>query len=763
MRILVALLLLVAVCARGQGNTNIIGAWIEPDGFTLNVHIGGTLIDSFGTDVQFYNGFLTNPATNYTSLNGTQKCTLTVTSSGWNSDGTSRTLTRVLNATKIRRKPYPSNSFNWAYGTEAVVSNVQVRIALSDFVYAGETISMSTRTGWIVNTNSGVEAAVATGMSVTNLSELTFGKDSEPSLNWAHPGMRRWTNSTEYIYLDGGHWSGIAGIKVEATEGVNTQTVWAVHSSVRPWRGPKHGLWVAGIPTGTFSNYAMVRCDYIVYPMIGTNVFDTRLDRWTGLTPLPAAQTNFWDRFNAFTNFGVVALTAGATPVITNGPVASVHSDHYFSSFNAAFNAMAATNFHKYGIAEAIGTVYGRNGVTNFSGGSLSVSNAARSWSIIRNYPAEVLTITNKNGNADISDCVKFEGDTDNGGGLFISVPAAVSSIFSGMGRMWLDNLTIDSPTTILWFTVTNIWLTDVNVVRLGQGMIPNGTVNTSFSARDVDLSGINTAVWLRYGCGLLFRGRTNNSFQLTDTRTTPGAPFSAHTILTDSTFLVLGGAGNVPLQYGINSRAGLPTNSVLHGYYSENCLFEATNNYSQTALSLWSYSDITNVVIRNWTVMGARQFTFYNSDTNSIRSAVRIYNNIFSVSGYANDLTPQNNPWLTNSIGPLHQVGSSGNIHWFPTGSPSHNWPDFNGLNTVIPNEGFKLATNFVKVQNNQGYISAITPGLGDYRLLSDNFLWKVQTHQPDAGFDIEGKSRSSIDPPGAYVDGQLKKGAFF
>jgi hypothetical protein len=763
----------MAVEIKGDPNsdasgTNVIGAWIDSDGWTLKVVIGGDTTTSIGTNLQYYPGFLTSAPTNWNALTSTQTCALTVTSSGWK-DGSQRTIERTIYPTKIRRWPWPLGNTNRIHITEATGTNVIVDIALNDYIYAGETISMTAIAGWIANTNTLIDVAAVTSLTVTNDSVTTFADSSEPTMNWAHPGQQRWTNSTEYVYLKGGHWSGIDRVKVYAMdESSNTQEVWASHIRAKPGFGPARGYWVAAISTSTFTNFARIRCDYVVYPMIGTNVFDTRWDRWTGPTPLPSSQTNFLDRFNSFTNFGIVALGGGATPVITNGPPENVDPVHYFGSFNALWNALAATNFHRYGIAESIGVALGRNGVTNWSGGSLSVSNTARSWSRLKNYPGDVLTLTNRTGSQDISDCVKFEGDTANGGGLVLQFGTGVGSPISGVARLWLDNITVDSPSTQIFATCSHISMTDVTVSRCGQSITTISAQNTSFAiGRDVDVSGVNGNTWFRTGIGITRRGAGNTSFKIIDTQANHGAPFSAHTILTDSEFLQLG--GNTILQFGNTAAVDPATYDVLHGFWSENVIIESTNNY--VSMSLWPMSHVTNVVIRNWTIQGARNQMIYNSDTNKFRITTRFYNNVFPVPGWAGDLSPQQNPWLTNSANILYQVGCSGNIYHYPDGSPAHNWPDFNGVFNIIPNvSGTKFPTNFVRFQNNQGYLGAFTTGLGDYRLLNNNYLFGIsrevgalQVHQPDLGYDIEGKLRSVIDPPGAHVSGNVRKGGLF
>jgi len=767
MRFLLSILLLLPLASFGAGNTNILGAWIEPNGDAINVHIGGDTT-SFGTNVQFYNGFLTNPTTNYPSLTGTQKCTLTVGSFGWN-NGVNGALTRTLYATKLRRLPYPMFNTNWVYDPDGTASNVIVRVALSDYVYAGETVTMSTRDGWIVNTNSGVDAARVTGLSVTNLSALTFGNESEPSINWAHPGQQRWTNAVEYVYLDGGHWSGIDSIDVRAIdEHSNTQTVSAVHASVRvSGRGPKHGLWVAGISTSTFTNFDMIRIDFVARPKIGTNVFDTKLDRWTGPTPLPSSQTNFWDRFNSFTNIAVVALGGDDTNGDgTNGLPENVNAAQYLLTVDAAWQRLAATNNLLLGINEAIGTVYVRAGITNLSGGTATAGNTARSWTILKNYPGEVARFTNFTGNADVSDCWKLEGDTANSGGLLLDVDSNLVP-FQSVARLWFDNVDIDSATSQFISVGSSVYMTDVRITRMDAGIVPISVENTSYALlRDVDVSGVNGKVWIRTAIGLTRRTAGSSSFQVVDNRGgATGSPRSAHGILTDSIFLQLGA-----LNVGVFGAGAVPTNDVYHGFYSENVVWEGTNSPSSTAIAWWGTDNVTNVVIRNWTVNGIRVFDLYNELTNRFRISTRAYNNVLQVTGFAADLNPQNNPWSTNNVNMLHQVGSSGNVYWFPEGSSSHGWLDFAGINNILPPvDGLKLSTNFMRFQNNRAYLNGTTVGLGDYRLLNNNFIFAMpgvgalKTYQPDLGFDIEGKTRSAIDPPGAYVPGNPKKGAMF
>lgn len=722
-------------------------------GATISIPWWGDRAELFfpgdNTNGRFVAGFGTN-----NSLVGTQKLTFTVTSPGYTSVGASNGVTRYIYGTKQRRMSYPSMTTNEIYQLAGDV--IQANIANSDNIFSADTITATALSGYFAFTNGATNAVGFTDITVTNLSTLTYADHSEPTLNWAHPGQQRWTNATEYVWLRGGHWSGIAAVRVHAKDvNGNTNSAWAelvlgapptVGTSVR------RSYWMAAISTTSFTNFSRIRVDYEVFPAVGNATFDTRADRWTGSTPLPSSQTNLMDRNNDLRGFGVVDLGGNDTTgrIFINGSPADVPSSNWFATIDAVFNRLAQTNWLNVGIAQAIGTAYVRAEVTNISGGSLSASNRADSWTWIENYPGHDVSLTNRTSDLDISDCVGIRGRTP---GSVTLGPKANITLVSGADRLWCDNVTLDSTSGAL-LEATNITFTSCRTLRFDQGLRFGGVASTHFAlVRDTDVSGMNAPYHFFTGIGLTRRCTTNASFLIQNYLSTSPSPSPTHSILVDSEFLGLTNAANFLTLGGVTHQS--------HGGWFENLVFESVT--SGGAYQMFTLGNGTNVVIKNCTFVGNRNQFFYCQTNNAnYWPNCRSLNSIYQRTGFVGD-NDANDNGFTNSQNILYQVGSRGNIYRQLAGTTPHGIEDFAGLDSFSPGTGTS-ATNFVKFVDLKSYYGTTGPsvgaGLGNYRLANGNSFPKTVTLP---GRDLDRVPRGLSDPPGAYTAANPKKGAFF
>ena len=100
------------------------------------------------------------------------KVVFTATSSSFDESGSAGTTSRTFYGTKVLRKAYPNNSDL----QESVSSgDLTVRIAVSDFIYTGETVTVSVAGGFHTDVSAGANSA-ATDVSVTNNATLTYPK-----------------------------------------------------------------------------------------------------------------------------------------------------------------------------------------------------------------------------------------------------------------------------------------------------------------------------------------------------------------------------------------------------------------------------------------------------------------------------------------------------------------------------------------------------------------------------------------------------------
>lgn len=745
---------------------------------TLSIPDFGERVDIFlpgdNTNLTFIAGLGTN-----NSVVSTTKLVLTVTSPGYDSTGTSNGVTRYVYGTKQRRMSYPFQGTNEVYQIDA--TTVLDRVSISDYIFSADTLTATALDGFASFTNAATNAVGFSGVTVTNGSAIDYATFSEPSVNWAHPGHIRWTNATEYVWLKGGHWSGIAAIKVIAKDqNTNSFTNFAtrVKMALPPSYTVARDYWVAPITTTGFTNYDRIRVDFIAYPRIGNAVFDTTLDRWGGIMPLPCSQTNFLDRSNILSGVAVVQVgaTAGTDGIITNVAPELVEAGMYFSSVKAAFNRIAQTNWLRAGIAEPIGTVYVRANVSNYTGSSLSPSNTARSWAIIRNYPGENPVLTNYTDQS-IGHALMLWGDTSGGGSLrtaYMNVAGAAAP-FRNMARLWMANVDIAGDTTQMWFNDSQsncTYLTDCRfLTRLGQGIKATTTQNTSFALlRDIDVGGINVQCCFYTAIGISKRNTTNSGFQWSNTTNPHSTPVPAHSILTDSEFL-----GNTITSSAIELNGNA---AQRHGMWIENVVLEGLIvNGAALTLCANAFHSTTNVVLKNVTIVGSRSQMFYALSNTVYRPLCRNLNTIYQVPGSANDATI--NEWnaaFTNNQNIIYSVGFHGNVFLMTTNFATHWYPEFPGMNSFYPSltgaSGFQsfqqTPTNFVQWVDLEAYYGSGGPspmvGLGTYRLLSvnDKFFKNVKPVNL-GGRDVHGLPYSDVAPPGYSAAGDVKKGAFF
>lgn len=718
----------------------LIGLEILPGGWEIGATIATSPDGSSAalTNLQFFGGW------DYfrDSIRSAQNLELNIIGTGFDSTGNAVNKSRKVWGARLKRLNYPMQKTNVVVAQN--VTNVHALVTATDYIYTNETVMATANLGWFATTNISNEiltnAAAFTGFTVTNSSTISH---TEPSMNWAWPGMQRWTNSTEYVAVFGGHWSGVAGVRIDAIdENSNTNTSWAVRRMHSFGAGPLRDTWVGAINTSTFSNFNRIRVDFTVFPQYGNAVFSTLSNRWSGLTVLPSAQTNYLDRFNAFTNIAVVSLAGNDTNGdATNGAPESVDPGSYLLSINTAANRLSATNWLTVGIAMPIGTIYVRSGVTNQSGSNLSHSNNPASWTIIKNYPGDVVTLTNRTGDNDLTDCVKFEGIT-------MGFPSG-NICLVGCDQIWLDNCTINSETTALWSGANpRIYYTDVHIVRSRHG-----PASGSYFAlmRDVDLSGQNGTVLLNTGLGLTKNSKTNSAFLFQSTHQTENY-YPSHIVWKDMEFYGLEQSTSITMGGGTNTHFGA---------WFENLMFESPTNSSY---QMFATANDTNVVIKNSSFIGAREQLFYNSTDAGFHHQARILNSIFWVPGFATDMT-EFNAALTNNHPQRYGVGYQGNALLYQTNYANHGYMDWGGLDSYSP--GLSTNDNYVRFVDYQAYeglthVTIANDGFGDYRLLSDNEILKLNQRNL-GGTDLFGQNYGGFQAPGAIGSGNARKGVMF
>lgn len=175
---------------------------------------------------------------------------------------------RSIAATKPLRRPV-----NPASPTTPVIDEtdlgggaVRVRLALAEFVYPGDTLSLDALAGW----RDGEGAA--SGVAVTNGSTLAA---PPPVFRWADVPYQRHTGPFELELAAFAHHPNglapLAGVKFTVTDGVNTRTVWATALATSTRHGDGLRVYRATIDPGTAPalTAGLLRCDAELHPWLG--------------------------------------------------------------------------------------------------------------------------------------------------------------------------------------------------------------------------------------------------------------------------------------------------------------------------------------------------------------------------------------------------------------------------------------------------------------------------------------------------------------
>lgn len=214
------------------------------------------------------------------------KIVLTVTSPGYDSTGGSTTVPRTVYGTMQVRKASP----NQTVFDEALVSTtLTVRVALSDFVYSGDTVTAVIGAGFY--SQGGTPNAAFSG-SVTNSSTLTHPKVIG---RWAWPGYESFQTTIPLeaviVHRSGKNGKPVAAVVFTVTDGSTTKTVTSA-AMVKTVRSGDQGrgvilVYTASFNASDFTQGAVLTANFAAYPQVGDS--GSVLDTSAGTAPPSAA------------------------------------------------------------------------------------------------------------------------------------------------------------------------------------------------------------------------------------------------------------------------------------------------------------------------------------------------------------------------------------------------------------------------------------------------------------------------------------------
>lgn len=699
------------------------------------------------------------------------KVKLTVTGNGFSEAGAVQTSkARTLIGTSKFPGLFPATNI---YETSADGFVTVIQIAMSDFVFIGETVTMDLGAG-LYDDNT-----AATGMSVTNNSFLNY-TNARPVFNWLTPQFARSTGSTYRVEFLACHWSSIydnSGRPLQAIEvRASDENANSVTSILTGCFFDYNEFGVGGaryawnIPTGSFNDTNIITVNARTLPFFGTNaIVDTSDGLYTAPSPnycplkfLNDPNGTYGDSYcNVSTNY---AVASDATGVVTNFANWTTNLTPFLTLRGAA-NGVSRYNSNFFGRNEVGGGhIYLEAGGHRMGGTNLTVGSRARTYLELLPYPGlqrtDAFLYTNHL-STDLGMLVKCSGLTLKGE----AVGSAI--IFSVVDCLWTDDCEWATGQSAPLNVVTNWYSTRDRFYRMASG------INMAFSAS-------GGAVFIRDGLFSLTNTTTSTTpilFRMLKTNTTGGASITFRNA----------NAATVPARpstiwaynqwYGITNtsqdvwtitRDGAFSDSYIGQAYLCNVV-ESIGATPSAFLAIGaggSTSNMINVMLFNNTILNKVNWFYDDGGT----SEPRVYSPSWSIGNYVDDTNIKGDAYGSDAgrFGnrpQVYNVGFNHNIlpETWNIGTPESFQQGVKdeayGANSWSTNTS---TTNILFQFTRRGSYTTV-PGIGNgnYRYLTPSPAFRfvgprVLSHKSDG-------ITSAIDPSGSNKSGNAKYGGLF
>ncbi len=745
---------------------------VRPDGYTAELSFSGL-----------------SPGGTYALAPDTlPKVLLSVSSPGFDDNGMPTTISRQMVGTVPLRQPYP----NQTAPTESSLSGgVRITIALSDRVYAGDTVTRCALLSGAY-TQSGVPspAAELTAEAGTaqNTSTLEYAK---PLANWlAFPRERAGSGSTSFpLEVLAFHRHPRAGKQVACVEFIASdehgQTISVTSSamvrSTRVTTGNPIAVYRAAIPLASLTQGDFITVRTKVYPFLGdaSSVLDSdpSADGAPASVPSGFANTTFLnDKTGEYgTVFAYVSPTGSDATGVASEVVATA-SDRPFLTISAASVAVRARNNALYGRNDLGGGIVrlAAGTYSGFGSASLQTLGAGKTWFTIEASPGEgAETVTFQSGTQkNPGNWVKFRNLTlapTAASGANATVLDAVSDgavdgppvIYGAYEGLKIAGLTGNAP---IISRVGLRYFIGCEMTDLGRSL------NASFGSNrehtpllagctlsyttQIPSGGLGTPTWTNVG-NILRKG-----FYFTDPQATAGtAPGSTRVVPAKAAILAF------------NSVQGAVTTSAFGfkqattpggGLAIVQNVIEMITNSSSPCFSVAADGALfamDNIVVQHMTAVGARTNYLYNdSGTSAVPKngtlAYSILNQYNCKTDTFSNPTQGPNGVRVGNWEPHHGIGQIGNIYQ----TPAANGPAAPYTGPTSWN-GMYLGRN-VKVLGNAAFqtdrsLTGTNEGGGDYRLgTASDARNRVPAGSAVLPFDLDGTPRRNdgTGAAGAY-----------
>ena len=736
----------------------VIGADVEASGWVLSLYIEG-----YSPAVPGYNRWSLGWSTN----NGSSSAiVLTVSSPGFDSTGNATTVSRLVYGTKGLRDPWYSHTNE---SSVAIGSDVKARVALSDYIYSGDTITAMSISASVYSNNTAQSSFVPTNSSTASYPKTCGHWTWVPQQLWqGTTGRLRWFGINQTA-ADGKPVQCVKFVVTGVTSGtIVTQTVSALTIDQTLPDVIPTGEYVSDFDLTAFTNRELVRCDFVAFPKIGTTteVLDTTTSTYQWPSWLPCAVTN---RIDTNASYGAVTAVVDATVGSDANGRASFLTDPtaidasiHFATIAIAANRCAASNNTYYSHNDLEGaTIYVRNTVVNWVGGSSTYGNEPRTWCCIRNYPGETVTLTNQNGNLrlGVNALHWFKGISFDG-------PTSANLIYGSgaYASLWFDECKLQAnPCSALWGAHKSTYFTyntianNAATILAGdnQPAVVRGNTLTNYAKTFGGFMMIGNQRIDTNGIAGTIRG---------DVAATLGLDYS---VVYNNKFMGLKNTGGDTYTIGTS---GTPSNGMA---IVQNVFEFVANDAVAIQLGSSESYQYTNLFLVNNTILGEKLNFAYNDSgsTAKYRVSFGMRNNLIDDINIKQDVYTGAND--TNRIGGwsvLYGVGCSGNViaETVSVGANGIGF-EFCGINCIGDNllsgtSATGRSTNFLQFIDRLAYDGKTDdrPGNGNYRTHSVCPQTEIVTRWM-LPYDIDGNARGELDPPGAYSSASPRKGAGF
>lgn len=686
---------------------------------------------------------------------------------------------------------YNTGPHEWYDGT-----NTHIRVALSDYVYTKDNTgggNSGTATTFSIGaglyTSAGTPNNAATG-TITNSSTGAYRKIVA---NWSWPhGYNLITSNTLTLrcVAFGRHANSgrpVRCVRFSATDGSTTVfssylTAPVIDRTIADQTPVIE--YVGTIDVSTLTQGANITCNFVAYPWVGDS--NSILDTSAGTAAPspkygPIVMVN--DRTGAYgQTYAVVDSVSGSDPAgVTVGDDAGKWVGD-LGSFNPAQVVLtayatigrAARAIRNYNNANHsrdrvdAGIIYMKAGNYNsigatISGGYGSTPNAYITCTPFTGVARSSVVINGVSGNTDISDRICYRN---------VKITSATISTWVNVGSLWFDQCEFDSATDGIIHATTDslLYVTHCKVTQLRQGIRGSSTAPVLPGiVRGCDLTGFARSILCYCVIGNKKTGSSvmSNSLLLTDIA-------NALYATTDGGIIAFNEFYGIQIAASESFSLGVAV-PMTHGYAFVQNMFEAANNivasgganliFVASSEGSTANTPIDNVIHWHNALIGGRCGHDYCSHASTVkqREFHSVVGLVIDSWGMKTDnFVGAENGNNTGNWGCDYGVGWSGNADLQTTGTGTNSFPnEVYGLNAFEASSNTPSYPQFV----NRAAFDGTNNGAGDgnYRYQSNSPLFNMVSMVQVLPWDIEGRPRSLIDPPGPFCAGNPRKGGGF